>query len=113
MQGHFRRLEAFKPDYAFVQMEPRRARFMLESKVLDSDRDYMEMFKAMGGLSTVEFETTKKLLNIDFDDEDLQLFLRLYNLVPTREQHLTLLKLQEMNVPFVCIDQNPLAIYLR
>jgi len=81
MHGHFKRLEAFKPDLAFLQMEPRRARFMLESPVLENDEDYMVLFKLMGGLSDLEFHTTKTLLGmanaIDFNDADMISFLRL------------------------------------
>jgi len=99
MHGHFKRLEAFRPDLAFLQMEPRRARFMLESPVLNNDDEYMELFKRMGGLSELEFETTKTLLGIDFNDSELKALLRIYGLVPTREQHLTLLKLRELGIP--------------
>lgn len=58
-------------------MEPRRARFMLESPVLQDDDQYVEMFKQMGGLSEMEFETTRSILGIDFANTELLAFLRL------------------------------------
>jgi len=53
----------------------------------------------MGGLSEIEFDTTRQLFGINLNDPDTQAFLRLYGLIPTKEQHQTLLKLKEMDVP--------------
>jgi len=67
----------------------------------------------MGGISETEFDTSKYLLGLDLKNEDVRALLRLYNLIPTKEQHLTLLKLKELDIPYTCVDQNPLALYLR
>jgi len=64
-------------------------------------------------LNQDEFKTLQNSIGLDLDSKNTRPFLRLYGLIPTMEQHKTVKSLEEQGIPMVCIDQNPLALFMR
>lgn len=67
----------------------------------------------MNGLNLDEFKALQTTLGLDLEDPNTKHFLRLYGLIPTREQHLTVKNLTDQNIDMICIDQNPTALLIR